>query len=130
MIRAVESQETIRWDALPDAMMQYGCQQKWTKDSVEKKWHELQHNMHRQEYEASRRDRASVDFGMDSFSEGTLSYNGSERGGAGSSVVSPHATMNGPRSRQGSDASSHYQMQHHIPQHPMWDTQHQNWQGQ
>jgi hypothetical protein len=118
----------LKWDQIAQAMLKYGCVEKWSKEMVQKKWHEMHpdHEDHPDAYEREARNQLqiSADFGMDDWSDGlnstTHSLHGSDSGQM--SAIST-ATMDEIRSRQASDASSHpLQAQQHQM---MFDHRHQ-----
>lgn len=41
MTMAWEEYETTRWDTIAKNMLKHGCTERWTKEAVQRKWHEL-----------------------------------------------------------------------------------------
>jgi hypothetical protein len=101
----------VKWDQIAQAMMKHGCTEKWPKESVQKKWHEmhLEHDDFVDEYESSPKGQSHIndEFGMDDWSD-NVSYSHHGLPGSESAPMSAiSATTDSVRSRQASDASSH-----------------------
>jgi hypothetical protein len=102
---------------------------------VERKWYELQrrderpsseYEVHSSKHSVNSDHNIPLDFSSKRRKSTTQSLHGSENTGS-MSAVSP-TNMSGIRSRQGSDASSHYQYQTGLP-NLIFNHQQQNWQG-
>jgi hypothetical protein len=130
---ACEKYEKGKWENIAKDMLNHGCDNKWTKEAVQRKWHEMhpEEGDCTPEYEVDPSDhhRMSSDIGLGqgSWSEGRGSISHSLHDGEAStllSTISP-VTMDGVRSRAASDASTHLhirqqqQQQHHQQQHQM-----------
>lgn len=130
---AFQDQNKLKWDQVAQAMLKYGCVEKWSKEMVQKKWYEMhpEHNEFTEDYERAAKNRLQIgdDFGMDDWSDGinSVSHSLHESDSGQMSAIST-ATMDEVRSRQASDASTHHlQLQQ---QHMMFDNQHQQHQQQ
>jgi len=135
LLLAFDGQHSMRWEQVAQEMLKFGCGEKWPKEMVERKWYELQrrgerrsseYEVHSSKHSVNSDYNISLDFSGKRRKSTTQSLYGSENTGS-MCAVSP-TNMSGMRSRQGSDASSHYQYQHALP-NLMFNHQQQNWQG-
>jgi hypothetical protein len=141
---ACENYEKGKWENIAKDMLNHGCDNKWTKEAVQRKWHEMhpEEGDCTPEYEVDPRGhpRMSSDMGLGqgSLSEGRGSISHSLHDGETStllSAISP-VTMDEVRSRAARDASTHLyirqqqQQHHHQQQHQMMLEQQQHHQQQ
>lgn len=127
----------MRWDQIASAMMKHGCTERWSKESVQKKWHQMnpeaEHDNFIDEFEISPKDQHDLEGNNDLTENGTGNGNDEEytlddwsdnvnyshhglpgvSGGESASVpvsavsVLSSNTEDAGRSRHASDASSH-----------------------
>jgi hypothetical protein len=105
---AWQKYDKTKWETIAENMKEFGCHEKWPKELVQKKWHELhpEDPSYLPEYE--------LRLGMDqrSWSDGGESKSHSMHEGDASNRLSAVATTpQESRSRTGSDVSSHLQFQ-------------------
>lgn len=121
---AHEEYGRVKWETIANNMPKFGCVEKWPKDQVEKKWHDMQPEVDDSpclpEYE--------LDLGQRAWSVDSSAHDGEGEGegAAPLSAISATPTLEDSRSRTASDASSHLQFQQPLQlqqQQIMFDSQ-------
>jgi len=122
---ALQDQDKGKWEQVAQSMMKYGCIEKWSKETIERKWRQLHpdHDDFPSEYDANAKHQGHVndDYGQEDWSDGVShSLHDSESGPM--SAVST-ATMDEVRDRQAHEADAHHL---HLLQRQMMFDQHQH----
>ena len=69
---AFQDQHKLKWDQIAQAMLKYGCAEKWSKEMVQKKWHEMHPDVQfcaTFERDTKHQIWTSGEFGMDDWSD-------------------------------------------------------------
>ncbi|KAH8596759.1 hypothetical protein B0O99DRAFT_593550 [Bisporella sp. PMI_857] len=125
LLLASQSHDKNRWDQIATTMLKYGCVERWSKETLQKKWYELHpEGDYSSEYETGSRRSLPGDYGGDAYSDGRNSISHSDNG----TFVSAHSNVDDARSPASSHASSHYSIEQQIHQHLRFGIEEeQNW---
>lgn len=111
-------------------MTKHGCVEKWSKETVQKKWHEmhLESDDYTEEYERIAKEQLQIDdFGMDDWSDGLPSVCHSLQGSDSGPVSAiSTTTMDEVRDGQARDTSPHHLQIQQQQQQMMFENQQQH----